>query len=194
MSTSDQIPPGYLRVTEVLAPFSGLHKVPAHFVENAALRGTRVHEICEAIVAGLGKWDITDEVAGYVESFERWWQPSIKVLALEDRFYDHNEKITGKVDLIIDLHGRPTIIDIKTASRFSKTWPVQGAAYAGLASAATGLAIEDVIFLHLDKHGAIPTLHEMNAADIVKHAEIFYSCLDAARYFAGEADGIEHSH
>lgn len=44
----------YTRVTAILSPFSGLDKVPKHIVENAGRRGTKVHDICEAIVRGLG--------------------------------------------------------------------------------------------------------------------------------------------
>lgn len=45
---------GYTRVTEVLSQFSGLDKVPKDILENAARRGTKVHNICEAIVTGIG--------------------------------------------------------------------------------------------------------------------------------------------
>lgn len=44
----------YIRVTEALSPFSGLHSIPKHIVENAAKRGTKVHKICESIITGLG--------------------------------------------------------------------------------------------------------------------------------------------
>ena len=45
----------YTRVTEILSPFSGLDKIPKHILDNAARRGTRVHDVCESIVKGLGE-------------------------------------------------------------------------------------------------------------------------------------------
>ena len=47
--------PGYTRVTEILSAFSGLNNVPKDILENAGRRGTKVHDICEAIVSGLGE-------------------------------------------------------------------------------------------------------------------------------------------
>lgn len=62
----------YIRVTEVLSPFTGLSSIPKHIVENAANRGTRVHAICESIVKGLGEFDMDAETTGYVKSFKHW--------------------------------------------------------------------------------------------------------------------------
>lgn len=46
---------GFVRVTEILSPFSGLDKVPKDILANAANRGTRVHDVCEGIVKGVGE-------------------------------------------------------------------------------------------------------------------------------------------
>lgn len=45
----------YTRVTEVLYPFSGLSNIKPDILANAARRGTRVHDICEGIMKGLGE-------------------------------------------------------------------------------------------------------------------------------------------
>lgn len=45
----------YTRITEILSPFSGLDKIPKEIVANAARRGTKVHDICEGIVKGIGE-------------------------------------------------------------------------------------------------------------------------------------------
>ena len=44
----------HIRVTDILSPFSGLDRVPKDILANAARRGSRVHDVCEAIVKGLG--------------------------------------------------------------------------------------------------------------------------------------------
>ena len=62
----------YVRVTEVLAPFSGLSNVPKAILAKASARGTKVHEICEGIVRGLGEWDVDEETEPYVTSFKEW--------------------------------------------------------------------------------------------------------------------------
>ncbi len=62
----------YTRVTEILSPFSGLDKVPKEILENAGRRGTKVHDICEGIVKGVGDWGVDDETRGYIHSFNQW--------------------------------------------------------------------------------------------------------------------------
>ena len=64
----------YIRVTNVLYPFSGLDKIDSEIVAHAAQRGTKVHKICEGIIQGLGELGVEEETKGYVESFKKWWE------------------------------------------------------------------------------------------------------------------------
>ena len=150
---------GYLRVTEVLYPFSGLQNLDQEIVANAGRRGTKVHKICEGILEGLGCLGVDDETWGYVESFNQFMakHPNLKVVALERRFFCEELKITGQIDLICEIDGVMSILDLKTSSKPSKTWPLQGAAYYYLAKKA-GFDIKQVIFLHLNKHGKTATM------------------------------------
>jgi hypothetical protein len=154
----------YTRVTNVLYPFSGLEHIDPAIVAHAAERGTRVHQICEAIVEGLGEHDVDDEVRGYVESFKLWWALGPEVLMMEQRFWCDELKITGQVDFIINTADGLAIVDIKTSSKPSKTWPAQGAAYAYLAKKA-GHDIRKIYFLHLSKHGNAPKIYEYPVDD-----------------------------
>jgi hypothetical protein len=149
----------YTRVTNVLYPFSGLEHIDPKIVAHAAERGTRVHQICEAIVQGLGEHGVDDEVKGYVESFKQWWALGHEVLMMEQRFWCDELKITGQVDFIIKTEDGLAIVDIKTSSKPSKTWPAQGAAYAYLARKASH-DIQKIYFLHLSKHGNAPRIFE----------------------------------
>lgn len=149
----------YLRVTNILYPFSGLQNIDAEIIENAAERGTKVHKICEAIISGLGDIGVHDETWGYVESFKKWWNNGIDVVEMEKRFWDDELYLTGQVDLIIRTDEGLAIVDFKTSSRPSKTWPAQGSAYAYLAKNA-GYDIKKIIFLHLNKHGKEPKIYE----------------------------------
>lgn len=167
----------YLRVTSVLYPFSGLQAINPDIVAYAADRGTRVHKICEGIVAGLGELGVGDDTWGYVESFKKWWEEGVDVVEVEKRFWDDELHITGQVDFITRTPKGLAIVDIKTSSRPSKTWPAQGSAYAFLAKNA-GYEIETILFLHLNKHGKEPKLYEYPVDDT-----FFLSILRTYKHF-----------
>lgn len=154
----------YTRVTTVLYPFSGLEKLDPEVVAHAADRGTRVHKICEAIIQGLGELGIDDETRPYVESFKQWWEKGHEVVEMEKRFWCDELRITGQVDLIIKTPDGLAILDLKTSSSPSKTWPAQGAAYAYLAKNA-GYEIKKIYFLHLLKTGKEARVHEYPVDD-----------------------------
>lgn len=164
MSDLEKSRENYLRVTHVLYPFSGLQAIDPDVVANAARRGTKVHQICEGIVQGLGEIGVDDETWGYVESFKKWWGDGLNVEAMEERFWDDELRLTGQVDFIIRTESGLAIVDIKTSSRPSKTWEAQGSAYAFLAKKA-GYDIKKIFFLHLNKHGKEPKLYEYPVDD-----------------------------
>ncbi len=149
----------FTRVTSILYPFSGLEKINPEVLQNAADRGTKVHNICEAIVHGMGEFDIDEVTKPYVESFKLWWDKGHKVISVEQRFFDDTLKITGQVDLILDTPDGLAIVDLKTSSVPSKTWKAQGSAYCHLARL-NGLDIKKVYFLHLKKTGKEAKIYE----------------------------------
>jgi hypothetical protein len=167
----------YLRVTNILSPFSGLHKINPDVLANAGRRGTNVHRICEGIISGLGELGVDEETWGYVESFKKWWSQDIDILSLEERFWDDDLMITGQVDLIINTPEGAAIVDFKTSSVPSKTWPAQGSAYALLAKKA-GHNITRIFFLHLNKHGKPPKIYEYPVDD-----SFFLSILRTFKHF-----------
>lgn len=170
------IPPGYRRVTEILYPYSGLENIDRNIVENAANRGSRVHHTCEAIVRGLPAFT-DDETAPYVECFRQWYNDQ-KIVTIEERFFCDVLKITGKCDMIIDEGNGLTILDLKTSYRPSKTWPLQGAAYAYMAKA-KGYDIKNIHFLHLRKN-KLPRIYEYTYEDNIV---LFRKALDIYNYF-----------
>lgn len=152
-------------MTSVLYPFSGLEKINPEIVANAAERGTKVHKICEGIMLGLGEIDVDDKTRPYVESFNKWWIKGHEVLMMEKRFWCDELEITGQVDLIIRLpDGVLAIVDLKTSSKPSHTWPAQGAAYAYLAKK-EGHDIQKIYFLHLLKSGKEAKIYEYPVDD-----------------------------
>lgn len=159
---TEKIDEKYTRVTEALYPFSGLGAVDKAVLENAARRGTKVHEICEKICAGEETyWMMTPEVQGYVDSFRKWWDKGHKIVKIEQRFYDDELLITGAVDLIVenDKGDGVEIIDIKTPLKQSPTWLLQGCAYAYMAKK-HGYNVTAIKFLQVNKFGKEPKLYE----------------------------------
>lgn len=154
----------YQRVTEVLYPFSGLQSINPDVVAHAAERGTKVHKICEGIVLGIGEIGVEDETWGYIESFKKWWERGVDIVQMEKRFWDDELCLTGQVDFITKTEEGLAIVDIKTSSRPSKTWPAQGSAYAYLAKK-SGYDIKKIFFLHLNKHGKEPKIYEYPVDD-----------------------------
>ena len=154
----------YVRVTTILYPFSGLEKIDADIVAHAAERGTKVHKICEGIIEGLGELGVEDETRGYVESFKKWWEKGHEVVEMEKRFWCDELHLTGQVDLIIKTPEGLAVLDIKTSSKPSLTWPAQGAAYAYLAKNA-GYDIKKIFFLHLNKVGREAKIYEYPVDD-----------------------------
>lgn len=152
-----------MRITTILYPFSGLDKINPDIVAKAAERGTKVHQICEGIVSGLGEIGIDEETSPYVESFKKWFcAPDI--IEMEKRFWDDEHEITGQVDFIVKTPEGLAIVDLKTSSKPSKTWPAQGSAYAYLAKK-SGYNIKKILFIHLSKYGKEPKIYEYPVDD-----------------------------
>lgn len=154
----------YTRVTNILYPFSGLDKINPHVLANAANRGTKVHKICEGIMHGLGELGTEDSTSPYVESFKKWWDKGHDIQMIERRFWDDDLELTGQVDLIVNTPEGLAVIDLKTSSKPSKTWPAQGSAYAYLAKK-SGYDIKKIFFLHLLKDGKEAKVYEYPVDD-----------------------------
>jgi len=175
MSVDDK--EGYIRVTSTLYPFSGLDKINPEVLSHAAERGTKVHKICEGIITGLGEYGVDDETEPYVSSFKQWWDKGHTVVAVEKRFWDDERHITGQVDLILQTEDGLVIADLKTSSKPSKTWPVQGSAYAHLARK-SGYDIKKLFFIHLLRTGKEAKVYEYDISE-----EFFLSTYKVWDYF-----------
>lgn len=163
----------YDRVTSVLYPFSGLSKIDKSILKNACDRGTRVHEICDAIMEGIGFE--YDQFGGYYDSFNLWANKDF--LVKPDRFFCNDYKITGEIDGIYRDGKGLVLFDIKTPYREGKTWKLQASAYAYLARK-HGYNITRVEVVKLNKEGKLPTVYTYKE-DFKK----FVCCLDVYREF-----------
>ncbi len=169
---------GYLRVTEILSPFSGLSQIPEYILENAKERGTAVHQMILAIETGIGLSDIQDSIRGYISSYQTWSKG--KVFAKPpSRFYDDSMMITGEVDAMYYHDDGVVIVDYKTPIKESKTWHMQATAYSYLAKQC-GYNVKGVEFVKLDKSGNEPKVFHYQ-----EDMGMFCKILDTYRYFFG---------
>jgi len=170
----------FLRVTEILSPFTGIKYVDKAVLENAAVRGTKVHAYCEAIARGVGMWDIPQDHQGYVDSFMYWWGNGRKVLDIEKRFYCKDLGITGQVDLVTQEKDGIYIVDLKTSAQESRSWCLQGSAYSHMAKA-FGYDVKKIMFLKLLKDGKPAKEYFYD-----ENMELFKECLSVYRHFYGK--------
>lgn len=84
--------------------------------------------------------------------------------------------ITGQVDMIIETADGSIILDLKTSAKPSKTWPLQGSAYAYMARK-QGYDIKAIHFLHLNRYGEKPNLYVYD-----DHFELFKKCLEIYKF------------
>lgn len=175
----------YIRVSHVLSPFSGLDKIDPLIVQKAAERGTRVHNHCFSLMKGMNPFFTHEEDKGYYDSFLKWYDGS--VMNIENRFYDNDLMLTGEIDLLMKSGDHYIIYDLKTSSKPSKTWPLQGAAYAYLAEK-SGFSISKIEFIHLKKDGKSPRTYVYEKE---KYFDIFMHCYKTYKYFYS---GVKNEH
>src|SRR5271163_3329415 len=152
MLQENNIPSGYLRVTEVLQPFSTLGNIDPNTLANAADRGTRVHAYCESYALGLFVFDIDLDCNNYFSVYKDWFDSMVKeVIHTETRCNSKKYRLSGAFDMIAILKGdsKPSLIDIKTPALGSLSWQLQTAAYRMLAREEMGIECSRRICLML---------------------------------------------
>ena len=158
----------YPSVTTVLQPWADFSHIPPAVLEAASLRGTAVHDICANIARGLLVMNVPEEAAGYVASFQRWFDFLVdEVLLVETRLVDTDFGYHGEPDLIIKAkHGEIILVDNKTPVQLVKTWRLQCAGYNNLATK-NDMKPDKAGSLRLDPNGGIAkmTYYENSLTD-----------------------------
>lgn len=172
-----------IRVTEVIAPWTDFSKVPPDVLQNAATRGTAVHEICARIAAGEFVMGIPDDLFGYVDSFRQWFDSQVaRVILAEERLFDHQWGFSGQIDLVVEAKsdGLVWLVDIKTPVTAYPQWKMQIAAYRNLLMKEKGILPKRTGSLQLDPDGKVPRMkwYEDSATDL----NAFLSALNVYRY------------
>jgi hypothetical protein len=186
----------YLRVTDILYPFSGLKDIDQEILKNAADRGTVVHKICDSILLGHGTIGLEELVQEYcrnpehvvkekekveflVKSFEKWFVGK-DFLKKPERFYDDDLLLTGECDLVYNDNGKTVLVDLKTPVKESKSWLLQGSAYSYL-SKKEKYHIDRIEFIQLSRTGG-----KAKVFTYEENFPLFLSVLNTYKYFYSE--------
>lgn len=175
----------YLRVTEVIRPFTGIEFVPDDILKPAGERGTLVHDYIEKKLSGFDVPVEHPQALPFLESFDIFWETSNHAfkdgkMILEKRFYCDEWKITGKMDCIIEVDNRVYIFDWKTSSQVQKSWRLQGSAYKHLCEVNGLRDVDDILFVKLSRDGKKPSLHKYDSYE--EDLDIFHKCLELYRW------------
>lgn len=182
----EEIPAGYLRVTEVLSPFSPIIGLDKEMVAKAADRGTRVHHYCESHALGLFVEDIDEDCKNYVMAFKEWFDEMVvDIIHTEIRLNSPSYRISGAFDLLCVLKGdeHPTLIDYKTPQAESPTWALQTAAYQLLCLESLNIVVPRRIVLQLPKNEGRAKVIEYK--DHGRDQDLYLKALELYRYFKG---------
>lgn len=189
----------YARVSEIIGKQTEreMRAIPIETLANASIRGTRIHSYCSSYLKGLWIPDVEEEYQPYFNAFTDWADANvIKTLHQNIRLYDDEKRFTGEFDVIALLNGwdGPVLIDIKTSSAKSRSWPVQLAAYKKLCQL-NGYEVNEVVNVHLKKKKSAvfenmkiisPSLVEVKELEyesLEKYLKLFESALLCYDYF-----------
>lgn len=130
--------------------------VPTEVLEKKASLGRRVHTIIENFLTSGGSLTTDDPRAQkYLDGFQNFYETGVyQHLFSELALYHPSFSYAGTIDLIGLVHGRESVLDIKTTYAFHKQAVTQQvAAYANLAIANMGVDRLTWYCLHLRPTG-----------------------------------------
>ena len=180
----------YPSITQILGLYSDFSMIRPQVLETASLRGTEVHAICAAIAKKVWVPEIPSDCAGYVLSFQNWFETHVKdVLLVEEELIDTVHGFLGHPDLVVLLRDDSRLlVDLKTPATKSKLWSAQLAAYKYLAKEGArpdgtraALQIDRVGSLRLRPNGNPPIFDQYQ--DSALDFAAFLAALSAYRYF-----------
>ena len=183
MDRDNEIPKGYLRVTDVLKPFSNFSHIDPDTLVRAADRGSRVHVLCESYANGLFITHVDEDCKCYFDEFRRWFdQTVIKVLHTETRLNSKKYRISGAFDMVAILRGdiMPSLVDFKTPQTEQSSWRLQTAAYKMLCEEA-GINVDRRICLQLPKQDCYAKVIEY--LDYETDRDLYLKALELYRFF-----------
>jgi len=175
----------YVRVTEVLNPYTDFSMVPEHILSRATDRGRKVHAYCAAILQGLWLPRIEPEYEGYVDSFHAWREQFVEeVIFVEHELVDPTYGFMGHIDFYGKLRKLGyALLDWKTPVSLYKAWRLQMAGYNRLLEVAKK-KVNVVASLQLQQDGSIPKMTRYEGTS-AQDFNIFLGLLNAHNFFNG---------
>ena len=139
------------------------HDVASYIARTAAIRGTKVHKICEDFLNNQNleehkKNFLPYTLFGQIKPF--LMQKVNNILAQECSLYTDKYKVAGRVDCIAKYNGVPSIIDFKTSTKernddWNESYYIQASAYAEMFEERTGIEINQIVILVVTEDGVV---------------------------------------
>lgn len=150
----------YVRVSDILQPFTNFGHIDPVVLANKAELGTKVHEIIADDIAGKFSY-VEEKCLGYISSFNKWqYTLAIKFLRSEERFFCSDRRITGQIDCVVEMGNKKMLVDFKTSVSESPTWIMQAHLYHYLCKV-NGIELDNtMLFVKLDKLGRDPQVFQ----------------------------------
>lgn len=165
---NEGIPEGYIRVSSILSIFQAYAHVDREKLRKAQETGTDIHAAIKSYFEDTFE-PVEFRKFAYMESFLKWEQVvDLEPIVVEKRFFDENFMLTGQIDLLANLGGKPYLIDFKTGSwAHPEIWKLQGTFYRWLIKQhnymGNDLPVPDkFLFVQLIKDGSAPILYEFD--------------------------------
>ena len=163
----------YPSITTVLSPRNkeGLMKwrkkvgndVATHIANKAAVRGSKVHKMCEDYLNGLDMEKHKKDFLPYClfnELKNQTFDNINGVIGQELVLYSDKYKIAGRTDLIANYKGELSIVDFKTSTNerkdsYNENYYIQTSAYAEMFEELTGQPINQIVILVVTEDGIV---------------------------------------
>tara|TARA_Y100000004_G_C8883552_1_gene398678 strand:+ start:301 stop:978 length:678 start_codon:yes stop_codon:yes gene_type:complete len=163
----------YPSITTVLSPRNkeGLMKwrkkvgndVATHIANKAAVRGSKVHKMCEDYLNGLDMEKHKKDFLPYClfnELKNQTFDNINGVIGQELVLYSDKYKVAGRTDLIANYRGELSIVDFKTSTNerkdsYNENYYIQTSAYAEMFEELTGQPINQIVILVVTEDGIV---------------------------------------
>lgn len=172
----------YIRVTEMLKPWTSFGNIPQEIIDAKSEIGTNVHEAINMHVLGLPVPNLTEREQKYFDSYLKWEEKEEPTfIHTEERYYDDDKMVTGQIDAVVNFPGRTQgrILDFKTSSKASLLhWHIQLGWY-HLLCLKNGLKVDETAcMLQLKDNGSAAKIH-----NFIIDTEITEICLSLHKVY-----------
>jgi hypothetical protein len=165
---SDQIKPGYTRVSEILKPLADFSGVIESDLKRASDRGSEIHRAIAFDAEDLF-YPLKAAYQPYFDSYLRWKAVTgYQIVESEVRLYDDELLITGKFDAIVQGVNSPKLFLVDWKNTYAQNreyWEHQGMFYHKLCEINGINLASRVMFVQLQSDGTVPKVHSFEVSE-----------------------------